>query len=95
MLKPITIFNAVLAIGLGSLALAVMLSLVQPLVAPVGLSSVITTLSDAFKLCLGAILALANEHALRPRYRGAADSLRQSGRTKPKISTKTRRANSR
>ena len=67
MLKPTTIFSAVSLIGLSCLGLAVALSVVPVFFPRVEVQALIATLSDAFKLCLGAVLALLNDHAPSPR----------------------------
>jgi hypothetical protein len=65
MIKPKMIFHAVLLIGLSCLGLAVMLSVLQSFLPVVQVQTLISTLSDGFKLCLGALLALLNERSRR------------------------------
>jgi hypothetical protein len=65
MLKPMTIFNAVLLIGLSCLGLAVTISIVHAFVPLIEAQGLISTLSDGFKLCLGAILALLNDRTMQ------------------------------
>lgn len=67
MLKPAMIFHAVLLTGLSCLGLAVALSIVPAFLPRVEVQPLIVTLSDAFKLCLGALLALLNDHTLGSR----------------------------
>lgn len=59
--------RSVLVIGVSCLALAVMLSIVPVFEPRLHVQALIVTLSDAFKLCLGALLALLNEHGRRAR----------------------------
>jgi hypothetical protein len=61
MLKQRTVFNAVLTIGLSCLGLAVTLSIIPAFLPGVEVQMLVSTLSDTFKLCLGALLALLND----------------------------------
>ena len=67
MLKPATIPNAVLLIGVSCLGLAVTLAIAQAFLPQLDIKILISTLSDAFKLCLGALLALLNNHGHQRR----------------------------
>jgi hypothetical protein len=67
MLKPTTVFNAVLIIGLSCLGLAVVLSILPAFLPRVENQALVSTLSDAFKLCLGALLALLSDSTLQTR----------------------------
>jgi hypothetical protein len=65
MLKPTMIIRTIVLIGLGCLGLAAALAVVPAFAPRAEMQMLISTLSDAFKLCLGALLALLNEHARR------------------------------
>jgi hypothetical protein len=67
MLKPTMIIRTIVLIGLGCLGLAAALAVVPAFAPRAEMQMLISTLSDAFKLCLGALLALLNEHARRTR----------------------------
>jgi hypothetical protein len=65
--KPRTIINAILLIGISCLGLAMVLAIVPAFESRVEVHALISTLSDGFKLCLGALLALLNDHTRRSR----------------------------
>jgi hypothetical protein len=63
------IFKGVMLIGLTCLTLAVGVSILSAFVPMPMAPQLITTLSDGFKLCLGAVLALMGEARLSRRRR--------------------------